>query len=106
MTKNTSGLRPLGRAVLLRLVEKKQGLIVIPPSALERQQMIETEMEVIEVGPHAWHDEPTPRAKPGDIVMVAKMAGWMAGETEDGSVYRMVTDRDIFALVTGPRGEM
>ena len=103
MTKNTSGLRPLGRAVLLRLVERKKGLIVIPPSAEERLAMIETEMEVVEVGPECWPDEKQPRCKPGDIVMISRMAGWMAGESADGSTYRMVNDRDIFALVTGPR---
>ena len=78
-------------------------MIVIPPSAEERMAMIETEVEVIDYGPCAWIDEPEPRCQRGDIVMVAKMAGWQTGKSADGATYRMVNDRDVFALVTGPR---
>lgn len=78
-------------------------MIVIPPSAAERMAMIETEMEVVEVGPYCWPNESQPRAHPGDIVMVAKLAGWQAGESADGSTYRIVNDTDVFAQVTGPR---
>ena len=98
---NESGFKPLGRAVLVRPVEvvKKKSLIVMPDSVHERAQMVETRSVVIEVGPACWPDEP-PRAKPGDLVMISKMAGWMGVGPKDGLVYRLVNDRDIFAGIT------
>lgn len=104
---NKSGLKPLGRAVLLKPYEpeKRQGLIVIPDQVQERTQMVEQRAVVIEVGDSAWCDEPRPRAKAGDKVLVAKFAGAMAIGTLDGEFYRMVNDRDIFALITGEKDE-
>lgn len=100
---NTSGLKPLGRAVLVKPYEpeKKEGLIIIPDQVQERTQMIEQRAVVIEVGSEAWCEDSKPRAKAGDKVLVAKFAGSMALGTLDGQKYRMVNDRDIFALITG-----
>jgi co-chaperonin GroES (HSP10) len=61
--------------------------------------MVEQRAIVIEVGSVAWHDEPVPRAKPGDKVLVAKFAGHMAVGTKDGKQYRFINDRDIFAAI-------
>lgn len=100
---NTSGLKPLGRAVLVKPYEpeKKEGLIIIPDQVQERTQMIEQRAVIIEVGDMAWYEDGKPRAKAGDKVLVAKFAGSMAIGTLDGQKYRMVNDRDIFALITG-----
>lgn len=98
MVKNESGLRPLGRAVLVRHIERKEGLIVIPENVDDRVKMIETKVEVIEIGPAAWPNEEA-RAKKGDIVMISRMAGWFAGKARDGLTYRIVNDNDIFAGV-------
>lgn len=99
--RNTSGLRPLGRAVLVRPYEpeRKGSLIVVPDSAQERGAAIETRAVVVEVGAACWPDEP-PRAKPGDRVYISRMAGFVARGPADGEVYRMVNDRDIFAQIT------
>jgi hypothetical protein len=51
---------------------------------------------VVECGPACWPDEP-PRAKPGDVVLVAKYAGFIATDPKSGEPYRFVNDRDIFA---------
>lgn len=100
---NESGLKPLGRAVLVQPYEpeRKQSLIVLPDEVQGRQMMVEQRAVVIEVGANCWHDEPTPRAKPGDKVLVARFAGYMATGTKDGKSYRFINDRDIFAAIEG-----
>jgi Co-chaperonin GroES (HSP10) len=98
---NESGLKPLGRAVLVApyLPERKESVIFIPDEVHDRQQMIDQRAIVIEVGPNCWCDEPTPRAKPGDKVLIARFAGFMAKGTKDDKQYRFVNDRDIFAAI-------
>jgi co-chaperonin GroES (HSP10) len=99
--KNTSGLAPLGRAVLVEYYEpeKKDSLIVIPDNVQDRVAMVEQRVIVIEVGPAAWPDEP-PRAQPGDKVIISKMSGYACVGTADGKRYRCVNDRDIFMKIT------
>ena len=98
--KNVSGLKPLGRAVLVEHYEpeKKDSLIFLPDTVAERSLMVEQRAVVVEVGPACWPDEP-PRAKPGDKVLVSKLAGYMALGPADGKRYRLVNDRDIFAAI-------
>lgn len=98
---NTSGFKPLGRAVLVRPYEpkKKASMIVMPDSVNERATMVESRAIVIEVGEACWPDEPA-RAKPGDHVMISKMAGWMGRGPADDQIYRLVNDRDIFCAIT------
>lgn len=98
---NNSGVKPLGRAVLVKpyTPERREGLIVLPETALERDQMIEQRAVVVEIGPHAWCDEPSPRAKAGDKVLVSKFAGYMVRGTADNEQYRLINDRDIFASI-------
>ena len=102
--KNPSGLMALGRAVLIKPYEPeiKKGVIEIPEQTRQRHQMLEQRAVVIDVGTSAWHDEPSPRAKVGDHVLVAKYAGFVAGAdmTADGQEYRIVNDRDIFAALS------
>jgi len=102
---NTSGLSPLGVAVLVKMyvpelvaAAKKSG-IVIPDEVVKSQNTLDQRAVVIAVGPHAWHDEPTPRAKPGDRVLVTKYAGFLCNETADGQLYRVVNDRDVFCRI-------
>jgi co-chaperonin GroES (HSP10) len=98
MQENKSGLRPLGVAVLVQeyTPERKGSLIEIPENVKDRVAMVENRARVIDVGPAAWHDEPSPRAKPGDKVLITKFAGFMAKGPLDGKLYRLVNDRDIF----------
>lgn len=101
MMKNESGLKPLGRAVLVVPFEvKKPGsMIVIPDNVRSNQLQIETQVTVIEIGPTAWHDEPVPRAVAGDVVLVGKFAGVMARGPNDGKDYRLINDTDIFCAI-------
>lgn len=97
-SRNPSGWHPAGRAVLVKTyqAEKISDIIEMPESYTDRMAMLEQRAEVIAVGESAWHDEPVPRARPGDHVIITKYAGYiLAGE--DGEIYRMINDRDIFA---------
>lgn len=100
---NTSGLKPLGRAVLVQAYEpeRKKGLIEIPGVVSDRMQMVENRAVVIEVGADAWSDEAQPRAAAGDRVLITKFAGFMAVGPLDGKHYRLVNDRDIFCGIVG-----
>jgi co-chaperonin GroES (HSP10) len=67
--------------------------------------MVDNRAVVVAVGESAWHDEPQPRAKVGDKVLVTKFAGFMAKGPADGEMYRLVNDRDIFCAIVGERDE-
>lgn len=99
--KNESGLKPVGRALLVEpyTPERHQGLIVIPDEALGKDMMIEQRAILVEIGPHAWCDEPAPRAKVGDKVLISRFSGYMAVGTKDKKQYRFINDRDVFALI-------
>jgi co-chaperonin GroES (HSP10) len=101
-TENTSGLSPLGRAVQVSPFEpaRERSMIELPKSVLDKERTVDMIVKVVEVGPACWPDEPA-RCKVGDIVFVAKMAGFMATGPLDGKPYRFVNDRDIFIKVTG-----
>lgn len=101
MIENTSGLLPLGRAVLVEYYEpeRKESVIVIPDSVQERSVSLEQRARVIAIGSHCWPDE-EPRAKPGDYVMISRMAGYGCRGPGDNKLYRFVNDRDIFASIT------
>jgi|SRR5580704_1225661 co-chaperonin GroES (HSP10) len=98
---NESGLEPCGLAVLVRPYETeiKTTLIAIPDSVKDRMALFQDRAVVIEIGPWAWHDEPQPRAKVGDHVIIAKFAGVMVQGILDGKPYRMINDRDLFCKV-------
>lgn len=97
---NPSGLKPLGRAVLLKPYEAAvaSSVIQIPDSVQERYGLLDMRAIVVDVGPACWPDEP-PRAKVGDKVLVAKMAGTFVQGTLDNVQYRVVNDRDIFMAI-------
>ena len=98
---NTSGLVPLGHAVLVKTYEPEvqSSIIEIPTDARGRMQMVEQRCVVVAIGPHCWADEGSPRAVPGDRVLVTKFAGYITNQTKDGQSYRLVNDRDIFCRI-------
>lgn len=99
---NTSGLAPLGRAVLVRPYSepKAEKSVIFIPESIERGMMaLDTQVEVVEVGPACWPDEP-PRCSAGDVVFIARLSGWAVHSAPgDGQPYRFVNDRDVFAKV-------
>lgn len=98
---NPSGVRPLGYAVLVEPYEPeiKKSMILIPDTVGDRTKMHETRATVIAVGPCAWADEPQPRARPGDKVLISRFSGVLVRGTADGKFYRMINDRDIFCQI-------
>lgn len=101
MSKNTSGLTPLGRAVLVKMIEldeMKTELIAIPDHVRAQSAVMETRAEVVAIGTECWADEREPRAKVGDKVIITRLAGYVA-KGNDGGIYRLVNDRDIFCRV-------
>lgn len=103
--KNESGLKPVGRAVLLMPYEPERAKSVIElPSEVEtNEQVKEQRAIVVEAGPAAWAEEIKagygPRAEPGDKVLIAGYTGQMFKGTADGKQYRIVNDRDIFTKI-------
>lgn len=105
---NTSGLKPLGRAVLIKPYRAEDAvvskLIAIPDSVKGNMMLLEQKAIVIAVGESCWHDEPVKRAAPGDHVIVTKFAGYMA-LGDDDEQYRLINDRDVFAQLVGVQNE-
>lgn len=101
---NPSGLRPAGRAVLVKAHEpeldraKRETKLIIPQTVGEKTILLENRARVIAIGAAAWDDEPEPRAKVGDIVLITKFAGFVTLGA-DGELYRLVNDRDIFCVI-------
>jgi len=102
---NTSGLAPLGRAVIVEYYEpeRKESMIVLPDNVKDRTVMVEQRAVVVEIGPACWPNEPQ-RAKVGDRVMIARFSGYAFVGPADGKRYRIVNDNDIFARITHDAG--
>ena len=98
---NTSGVTPLGVAVLVRYYEpeRQNATIIIPESVRKGEVLLEQRAEVVDVGPEAWATESQPRARIGDRVLIARMSGYPLTGPADGQLYRIVNDRDIFARI-------
>jgi co-chaperonin GroES (HSP10) len=99
---NQSGLVPLGRAVLVRMIELDElraDSIIIPEQIRQSSAVMETRCEVVAIGASCWTDEPEPRCAVGDKVIVTRLAGYVAVGPRDKGVYRLVNDRDIFCRV-------
>ena len=105
---NNSGLKPLGRALLVEIDDPnakrmEEAGLVIPDNVRTSTASIETRARVLDIGESCWPDEP-PRCKIGDLVLIAKMAGVLAIGPSDGKQYRFINDRDVFALITDEEG--
>jgi len=98
---NTSGVKPLGCAVLVEYYEpeRKESAIYIPETVRKGEVLIEQRAVVVEIGPACWPNEPA-RAKVGDRVLIARLSGYSLTGPADGRLYRIVNDRDIFAQIT------
>jgi co-chaperonin GroES (HSP10) len=98
---NKSGITPVGRAVLLKSYqpERAASVIALPPGVVENSMALEARAIVIEIGEHAWHDEPGPRCDVGQKVMVSQFSGKLVRGPLDDELYRLVNDRDIYATI-------
>lgn len=110
---NTSGLEPVGKAVLCLPYdpEVKSSIIVVPENVKRQLDMVEMRVMVIAIGPDAWLNDATgvretPRAKVGDKVLVSKFCGALCRGPLDDVQYRMINGRDIWAKITGELGSV
>jgi len=98
---NKSGIKAVGWTVLVKPVEiektSESGLIVIPPTEEERQQLAQCYGQVVDIGPGAWSDESEPRCKVGDNVIFRRYSGEQF-DGNDGMKYRLMNDKDIMAI--------
>lgn len=97
---NSSGLHPLGRAVLIWPLETglKTTKIQLPATVKERQMVLDTVGWVVEMGTDCDQDSGGLRCKVGDPVIVAALSGSMR-EGKDGVIYRFVRHLDVYGLV-------
>lgn len=98
---NKTGFKPVGRSVLTKPYdpELNRTVIAVPDHVKQLELMREMRVQVIEIGPHCWVDEP-PRAAVGDRVLVSKFTGVIVKSPLDGEFYRLVNDEDIFCQIT------
>jgi chaperonin GroES len=109
LTGNPSGIRPTEFKVLIlpkEVEQKTAGGILLPDEHKDRQQFAQQEGTIIAVAPLAftyaskdeWERVDGHPPKVGDRVSFAKFAGAMM-KGKDGKEYRVVNDKDIFAIL-------
>ena len=101
--KNTSGVSPCGRAVLVKpykVEETTRGGIILTREVQQKDQMAEQRAVIVEIGPTAWDGESQPRAAVGDRVLFSKWSGYQLVGPFDEQVYRVVNVTDIFMRIT------
>ena len=101
LPRNTSGLKPVGVAILVEPFEPefKKSIIQIPVTVRMRTVLSETRAIVIAIGPIAWKDEGSPRCAVGDKILITRYAGTMVTGPLDRKIYRMCNDRDVFCVI-------
>ena len=107
---NTSGWKPTGHRVLVRVTqieEVTQGGIIIPQDVTKREQLGQDGGIVVEVGNTAYSDQESPWCKVGDYVKFGRYAGQLISpkEAKDGIEYRVLNDLDIVLTQLGDSNE-
>jgi co-chaperonin GroES (HSP10) len=101
MTTNNSGIWPVGISVLVLPDAVEQttdsGIVLSTHGQHAREEMGQTDGEVIAIAPNAYYDE-KPRCKVGDRVIMAKYAG-MVRVGNDGLTYRLIKDDDVVGIL-------
>ena len=97
---NTSGIYPKSYVLLIKLdkvADTSAGGIALSAQTQEVAQLHTIYATVVDVGPGCWNDEKEPRAKIGDHIIFAKLAG-EAVKGKDGEMYRLITDKQVLGL--------
>jgi len=99
--KNTSGIIPVGRKVLVKpddVEEKTSGGLFLPDTVRDKERMAQVKATLIDAGGNAFEDLNDPLPEPGQRVYVAKYAG-IRIDGEDGEWYQLIYDEDIAAII-------
>ena len=111
VTKNLTGLEPLGHALLCEPYEPefRDSKIAIPDHVRASTKQREMRAVVIAIGPDAWNRpdrEPmTQRCSPGDKILISRFAGVIVRSPVDGKDYRLCNDEDVFCRITAESWE-
>jgi len=98
----SSGIQPVGHIILVLPFEVEEvssgGIVVVRGDEVKREQMGQTEAEVVAIGNTAYSDQPAPWCKVGDRVVFARYAG-TERKGKDGKTYRLINDLDVKAVL-------
>lgn len=101
--KNNSGLSPVEFKILVLpdVIEEKIGSIFVPDSKRDKDQFAQYKGMIVASGARAFEDWGADRKMlvPGTRVLFARYAGKPI-DGADGKTYRLVSDKDISAIVT------
>ena len=100
MTENTSGIRPLGDRIVVkvqRLEKVTKGGIILPEEYADKKEMAQLEAVVMENGETA-DQQLDYWPNPGDKVLITKYAGLLY-TGKDGQEYRVVRCDDIVGVL-------
>lgn len=90
-------IQPVEFKVLVKplpVEEISAGGIVLNVS--KREQMAQVQAELIAIGGNAFEDWGDPKPVLGDVIYMAKYAGYVVGDNDD---LRIINDKDICAVV-------
>lgn len=98
--KNSAGIHPTGKAVLVLLdqvsTKGPEGVVALPESTIRGDQLAQIRGTLVEKGPIAWEASPKASLSPGCRVIIRKFAGeFVTGM--DGVMYRIINDNDVYA---------
>lgn len=102
---------PQGHRVLVRpdkQEEKTKGGIIIAETIREKEELAGIFGTVVAIGPDAWvaFNSERPWAQVGDRVVFSKYGGLVLKDPDDGEVYRLLNDDDIYCtIVSNIQGE-
>jgi chaperonin GroES len=97
---NTSGWKPTGHRVLIRVEEierKTESGIIIADITADKEQLGQDAGVVVELGNTAYSDQSQPWCKVGDNVKFGRYAGQIISkkQSDDGLEYRVLNDLDV-----------
>ncbi len=108
---NPSGIKPVEYKCLIKpyaihetdeaIKSARAAGILLPENSNDREQMAQCIALLVAVGGNAFEDWKDPVPKPGDRINIAKYAG-VEVLGVDGRGYRLVSDKDIAAVLFQP----
>ncbi len=99
-------LKPCGDRVLVRLKpfnDVSEGGIILAVQTKDAERYAMQEAYVVELGYDAFKGlgSGEPWCKVGDLVLIAKYSGEDRGDIEDGEIYRLISDENVYGVFTG-----
>lgn len=95
---------PCGHRILVKVQQterKTASGIVLPDSAVEKNQRDQVKGVITAIGSNAWKafDDGSPWAALGDLVLFSRYGGKIVFD-DDGTEYRVLQDEDVVAVVS------